>query len=97
MQDTRESAGRYADTIQGPSVGPRDADRRLRFTAGITLIAVSFLVYPAYVVIPFLSVPDTKKLGITLLASLLSWGIFCAGFYLSGREGYAWLRRRLKP
>ncbi|MBI2883553.1 MAG: hypothetical protein HYY11_06580 [Candidatus Methylomirabilis oxyfera] len=58
-------------------------------------MAASFLVFPFYLVIPFLPLSGTIKLGITLLASLLSWGMFGAGFYLSGREGYDWLKRRL--
>lgn len=74
----------------------RGTDRRFRFIAGITAIAVSFLVYPAYFVIPFLPLSNTMKLGITLLASLVSWGAFCIGSYLSGREGYEWLKRRLR-
>ncbi len=57
-------------------------------------MAVSFLVYPAYSVVPFLSLSDRMKIGVTLLTSLLSWGVFYAGIYLSGREGYDWLKRR---
>jgi hypothetical protein len=54
------------------------------------------LVYPAYVAIPFLPLSNTTKLTITLLASLVSWGAFSIGFYLSGREGYEWLKQRLR-
>lgn len=70
-------------------------DRRARFIVGVTLIAASVLVYPAYLVIVLLPVSGTVKLGIILFLSLLSWGMFGAGFYLSGREGYEWLKRRL--
>ncbi len=72
---------------------PKGAVRRARFIAGITLMTASFLVYPAYSVVPFLSLSDRMKIGVTLLTSLLSWGVFYAGIYLSGREGYDWLRR----
>lgn len=82
--------------MQGPVVPPGGPDRRIRFKAGVTCIAVSFLVYPAYVAIPFLSLSSTTKLTITLIASTLSWGTFCAGSYLSGRDGYEWLKRRLR-
>ena len=75
---------------------PGDADRRFRFIVGITLITVSFLVYPAYFAIPFLPLSDTMKLGIVVLASLVSWGLFGVGSYLSGREGYDWLKRCLR-
>lgn len=90
------SGGRFPNAFQGLLVPPSGADRRFRFIAGVTSIAASFLVYPAYFAIPFLPLSNTLKLGITLLASLLSWGLFCIGFYLSGREGYEWLKRRLR-
>ena len=57
-------------------------------------MALSFLVYPAYLVILFLSLSDLMKIGVAVLASLLSWGVFCGGFYLAGREGYDWLKGR---
>ena len=84
------------NAIQGSFVLPRGADRRVRFVAGVTLTAASFLVFPFYLVILLLPLSGTIKLGTTLLASLLSWGMFGAGFYLSGREGYEWLKRRLR-
>jgi hypothetical protein len=77
-------------------VAPGGADRRFRFIAGITLMSVSFLVYPAYLMIPFLPLSGTMKLDIALLALFLSWGMFGAGFYLSGSEGYEWIKRRLR-
>ena len=64
--------------------------------AGVAFIAVSFLVYPAYLVIPLLPLSRTMKAGIVLAALLLSWGMFGAGLCLSGREGYDWLKRRLR-
>lgn len=73
---------------------PGGPDRRFRFITGVTFIAASFLVYPAYITIPFLPLSNTMKLNMTLLASLVSWGAFSIGFYLSGREGYEWLKRR---
>jgi hypothetical protein len=74
--------------------GRRAVAGRARFVAGIVLMALSFLVYPAYPMILFLSFPDRVKIGVAVLASLLSWGVFCGGFYLAGREGYEWLKRR---
>jgi len=57
-------------------------------------MAMSFLVYLAYPVILFLSLSDRMKIGVAVLASLLSWGVFGGGFYLAGREGYDWLKGR---
>jgi len=66
----------------------------MRFIAGVTLMGVSFLVYPAYSLI-ILLLPFSKeiKVGVIAAASLLSWGVFSAGIYLAGREGYDWLKR----
>lgn len=87
---------RSSHVIQSPLVPPGGASRRIRFIAGVAFIAVSFLVYPSYLVISLLPLSGTIKLGIALLASLLSWGMFGVGSYLSGREGYDWLKRRLR-
>ena len=74
--------------------GRRPVARRVRFVSGIALMAMSFLVYLAYPVILFLSSSDSMKVGLAVLAFLVSWGIFCGGFYLAGREGYEWLKTR---
>ena len=67
--------------------------RRVRFLAGIALMAASFLVYPAYsIIILFLPFSGVIKAGVIVAASLLSWGIFSAGIFLAGREGYDWLK-----
>ena len=67
--------------------------RRVRFIAGIALMAVSFLVYPAYsIIILFLPFSGAIKAGVIVAASLLSWGIFSAGIFLAGRAGYNWLK-----
>lgn len=67
---------------------------RVRFAAGIALIAISFLVYPAYPFIVFLPYSEGVKIAVTVAASLLSWGVFSAGIFLAGREGYDWLKVR---
>lgn len=76
--------------------GRRPVARRIRFVTGIALMVMSFLVYPAYPMILFLSFSDRIKIAVAMLASLLSWGVFCGGFYLAGREGYDWLKSRCK-
>jgi len=82
------------NVLQAPEEQRECGVKPARFIAGITLMAASFLVYPAYSVVPFLSLSDKMKIGVTLLASLVSWGLFYIGIYLSGREGYDWLKRR---
>ncbi len=84
------------EVFRGHEGRPKGALHRARFIAGIILMSASFLVYPAYSVVPFLPLSDRMKIGVTLLTSLLSWGIFYAGIYLSGREGYEWLKGRWK-
>ena len=84
------------NTVQKPPGLREGGVKRARFITGIILMTASFLVYPAYSVVPFLSISDRMKIGVTLLASLLSWGVFYAGVYLSGEEGYDWLKRHWK-
>ena len=81
------------NTVQGPPELREGDISRARFVVGIILMAASFLVYPAYSMVPFLSLSDRMKIGVTVLASVLSWGVFYAGIYLSGREGYDWLKQ----
>lgn len=60
---------------------------------GIALMAISFLVYPAYsVIILFLPFSGRGKAGAIVAASLVSWAVFSAGTFLAGREGYGWLK-----
>ena len=74
--------------------GRRPVARRVRFLMGVALMGMSFLVYPAYPLILFLSLSDRMKIGVAVLAFLLSWSLFCGGLYLAGREGYDWLKGR---
>jgi hypothetical protein len=74
--------------------GHRPVVRQIRFITGIALMGMSFLVYPVYPLILLLSLSDRMKIGVAVLASVLSWGVFCSGFYLAGREGYDWLKGR---
>ncbi len=70
---------------------------RVRFIAGIALMAVSFLVYLAYsIIILFLPLSGEIKVGVIVAASLLSWAVFSAGIFLAGREGYDRLKRLWK-
>ena len=70
-----------------------DGQRPLRFIAGAALIAGSFLVYLAYpVIFLYLPVSGSIKAGATVAIWVLSWAVFSAGIFLTGPEGYEWLR-----
>ena len=72
---------------------PARGQRSLRFIAGATLIAGSFLVYLAYpVILLYLPFSGSVKAGATVVAWVLSWTVFSAGIFLTGPEGYEWLR-----
>ena len=88
-----KDSGRTTDTRRGAPHA-----RRVRFIAGVALIAVSFLVYPAYsFIILFPPFSGGMKVSVIVAASLLSWGVFSAGIFLAGREGYDWLKELWKP
>ena len=65
-----------------------------RFIAGTALIAGSFLVYLAYPII-LLMLPFSRsiKFGAAVAVWIISWGIFSAGIFLAGPEGFEWLKR----
>ena len=93
-----DSYRRFLDvkTMAGPHPTRRHAltARRVRFLVGIGLIAASFLVYLAYIVIIlFLPFSAKTKAGAIVAASLLSWAGFSAGIFLAGHEGYHWVKR----
>jgi hypothetical protein len=75
--------------------------RRARFIIGVVLMAISFLVYPAYpLIILFLPSSGRVKFDVIVALSVLSWAVFSAGIFLAGLEGYEYLkelwRRRTK-
>jgi uncharacterized membrane protein len=60
-----------------------------RFIAGTTLIAGSFLVYLAYpIIILILPFSGSIKVGAAVVVWLASWGVFSAGIFLAGPEGF---------
>ena len=72
---------------------PAHGQKSLRFIAGAALIAGSFLVYLAYpVIFLYLPVSGSIKAGATVAIWVLSWAVFSAGIFLTGPEGYEWLR-----
>ena len=68
--------------------------RRTRFVVGVSLIAVSFTVYIAYIIIVlFLPYSHETKAAAVVVASLISWGGFALGMLLAGHEGYHLIKR----
>ena len=66
-----------------------NGQKSVRFIAGTVLIAASFLVYLAYpIMLLFLPSAGSIKVAATVAAWVISWGIFSAGIYLTGPEGY---------
>ena len=76
--------------------GTPNSRRRFLFKVGIALMAVSFLVYPSYLVIPVLPVSTGMKGFLFVAASVLSWSIFGIGTVIAGKEGYPYLKEAAK-
>ncbi len=69
------------------------SQQSVRFFVGTVLMAVSFLVYPAYpVIILWLPLSASAKAGVSVAVWVLSWGTFSLGAYLAGPDGYAWFK-----
>lgn len=66
-----------------------------RFWSGVGLMALSFGIYLAYPTILFLPFSGRDKVAVAVAGGIASWGIFLAGSILAGREGYAYLKRRV--
>lgn len=66
------------------------------FWIGVWLMGMSFGVLLLYLVIPFLPVSLEAKVLIGVVAWIVSWGIFCVGMLLSGKDGYLYLRGLLR-
>jgi hypothetical protein len=72
---------------------PSHDQRSLRFIAGATLIAGSFLVYLAYpIILLYLPSSASVKVGATVAVWVLSWAVFSAGILLTGPRGYEWVK-----
>jgi len=72
---------------------PAHGQKSLRFIAGTALIAGSFLVYLAYpVILLYLPFSGSVKVGATVAVWVLSWAVFSAGIFLTGPQGYEWVK-----
>jgi hypothetical protein len=58
------------------------------------VIALSFGIYPAYPVVPFLPISAWRKGEVAIGLAAVSWGMFFVGSWLVGRKGMAYLKRR---
>jgi hypothetical protein len=68
--------------------------RRSFFGLGVILMGLSFGIYLAYPVVPFLPISAWNKGGVAVGLSIVSWGMFGLGFALAGKEGLTYLKRR---
>lgn len=68
---------------------------RVWFWAGVTMLLLSFAIYPAYPLLPFLPISAWQKGGVGIALAVVSWGIFFAGSALVGKKGVAYLKHRL--
>jgi hypothetical protein len=57
-------------------------------------MALSFGIYPAYPVVPFLPISAWRKGEVAMGLSAVSWGMFFVGSLLVGKKGVAYLKRR---
>ena len=87
--------GRGASLDEHNQAAPRRYPAR--FIAGVVLIVISFLVYPAYpLTLLFLPASVRVKIDVIVALSLLSWAVFGIGIFLAGFQGYEWLKEHWK-
>jgi hypothetical protein len=63
------------------------------------LMALSFGIYPEYLVVPFLPISAWRKGEVAMGLSAVSWGMFFVGSVLVGKKGVAYLtaEREVEP
>jgi hypothetical protein len=80
---------KFAAFFRTPAYGQKS----VRFIAGATLIAGSFLVYLAYpVILLYLPFSGSVKVAATVAVWVSSWAVFSAGIFLTGPQGYEWVK-----
>jgi hypothetical protein len=62
---------------------------------GGILILLSFGIYPAYPLVPFLPISLWQKGAVGIALATMSWAMFLAGSALAGKKSVAYLKRRL--
>src|SRR5437867_10279903 len=83
-------SGRRPENI----VNIRRPPQELSFWLGVILMALSFGIYPAYPVVPFLPISAWRMGEVAVGLSAVSWGMFFVGSVLVGKKGVAYLKRR---
>ena len=71
----------------------RKPPQGLSFWLGVILMALSFGIYPAYPVVPFLPISAWRKGEVAMGLAAVSWGMFLLGSVLVGKKGVAYLKR----
>lgn len=79
----------------GERVKPSSKKERA-FWVGIGLQVSSFGVLLFYLTIPFLPLSPEAMMKMLVRGWIVSWGLFGIGTYLAGKEGYVYLRRRVR-
>lgn len=74
-----------------PVIFPRPRGRAA-FWLGAILVLLSFAIYPAYPLVPFLPISLWQKGGVGIALAALSWAMFLAGSALVGKKGLAYLK-----
>src|SRR5512138_1391736 len=75
---------------RGPGEPPVTLPRppgRASFWLGAILVLLSFAIYPAYPLLPFLPISLWQKGGAGIALAALSWTMFFAGSALVGKKG----------
>ncbi len=72
----------------------RRPPQALSFWLGVTLIVLSFGIYLAYPMVPFLPFSVWRKGEVAVGLSAVSWGMFLLGSVLAGKKAVASLKRR---
>jgi hypothetical protein len=65
------------------------------FWLGITLMTLSFGVYPAYALMVFSPMSWWDKFAVAVGLAAISWSMFLVGSAFAGQKGLAQLRQRL--
>jgi len=79
-----------------PVVALPEPPSRASLWVGGILILMSFGIYPAYPLVPFLPISLWQKGGVGIGLAALSWSLFLAGSALVGKKGVAHLKRHLR-
>lgn len=92
---TRDPLSPLGGFPRRPDGGSR-ATGSVAFAVGVVLIAVSYLVYPGYAVLPMLGLTARGIAAGAFTLWISSWALFVVGTLLAGKEGVFWLRDVLR-